>query len=367
MDVITSVMVNETAGKKAKGMRVEKGFLDRLIKEKKKEFGVVSDISKKTIQNRVSRGIVFAHHGAKSPLFEVEAERALVELCIQMGKIRQPLNVTEGIEVMNNLIEGTEVQQDLIAFQKSRKLGKEDFEHGKVTKGWWVGFLKRHEHEIVTKRGEKFALNRAEWTTLPNISQMYDVIYDEFVDAKVAIPCSPYFTDFDGNPTDDDLKKYSRAQNIKITKPGWILMAYESSFSTSQKKVGHVGGQRLIVERGTVPQIIACTTDHKFTLHPFTSASGHAVCCVVIFQGKQGKVPAIWRTGIDHTVTPIFTADGKEIDFELNFGNGKYYPGGPTCRYNNKIVDCLTCVSESGGITGCILVGILTYFDAIQL
>jgi len=78
-------------------------------------------------------------------------------------------------------------------------------------------------------------------------------------------------------------------------------------------------------------------------------------------------VPAIWRTGIDHTVTTIFTADGKEIDFELNFGNGKYYPGGPTCRYNNKVVDCLTYVSESGGITGCILVGILTYFDAIQL
>jgi hypothetical protein len=43
-----------------------------------------------------------------------------------MGKICQPLNIMEGIEVMNNLIEGTEVQQDLIAFQKSRKLGTED-------------------------------------------------------------------------------------------------------------------------------------------------------------------------------------------------------------------------------------------------
>jgi hypothetical protein len=51
MDSITSVMVKEAADKKAKGMRVEKGFLDCLIKEKKKEFGVVSDISKKTIQN----------------------------------------------------------------------------------------------------------------------------------------------------------------------------------------------------------------------------------------------------------------------------------------------------------------------------
>ncbi len=39
----------------------------------------------------------------------------------------------------------------------------------------------------MTKRGEKFALNRSDWTTLPNIKQMYEVIYDEMVDAGVAI------------------------------------------------------------------------------------------------------------------------------------------------------------------------------------
>jgi hypothetical protein len=61
------------------------------------------------------------------------------------------------------------------------------------------------------------------------------------------------------------------------------------------------------------------------------------------------------------------TEDGKEIDSELNFGEGKYYPGGPTFKYNGKVVDCLTLTSESSGITGKILVKILTYFDSIDL
>jgi hypothetical protein len=84
---------------------------------------------------------------------------------------------------------------------------------------------------------------------------------------------------------------------------------------------------------------MASTTDHKFTLLPFTSASGEAVCCAIFFQGK-GDVPSTWRTGVDHNVTPILTDDG-EIDLELNFGEGKYYPGGTTCKYNGKVVDCL--------------------------
>ena len=76
-----------------------------------------------------------------------------------------------------------------------------------------------------------------------------------------------------------------------ITKPSYILFADESGFSTSQKKDGHVGGEKLVVERGSVAQVMASTTDHKFTLLPFTSASGKAVYCVVIFQSKKRKCP----------------------------------------------------------------------------
>jgi hypothetical protein len=348
--------IKHKASKSVEG-KVEYGYLKRLINEKKKEFGINCRISTKSIMNRTHRGTLTSHlePGPKSPLEEVEL--ALVEICILMGKIRQPLSCTEAIMLMNGMIDNTHTQQKLIDFHQSRKLGTEVFEKGKVPSGWRRDFLRRRKDRLVTKRGKKIALNRSDWPTLPNIKQMYKVIYDEMVDAHVAVTLqNPIFTDINGKPEDDETKRFGLKQNIKITKPEWILFANESGFNTSQKKDGHVGGQKFVVERGTTPQIMASTTDHKFTLLPFTSASGKAVCCCIIFQGK-GDVPSTWRTGVDLIVTPILTEDGKELNLEVNFGEGKFYPE----------VDCLAYTSESGGITGEILVEILTYFDSIDL
>ena len=119
-----------------------------------------------------------------------------------------------------------------------------------------------------------------------------------------------------------------------------------------------------MVKRGTVPQTRTSTTDPKFTTLPFKSASGEAVCCAVIFQSKSHAVPATWCTGINYSITPILSANGEDIDIEMNVGKGKYYPGGPTCQFNGKKVHGL---SENGGITGDILVAILTYFDAMEV
>eukprot|EP00804_Cyclotella_cryptica_P012319 CCRYP_020814-RA/>CCRYP_020814-RA protein AED:0.79 eAED:0.45 QI:0/0/0/0.5/1/1/2/0/161 len=100
---------------------------------------------------------------------------------------------------------------------------------------------------------------------------MYDVIYDEMLDAKVAILLvEPIYPDIHGNVV-EKTKRFGLLQHMKI--PSFVVFANESGFSTSQKKDGHVGGQKLVVENGTVPQMMASTTDHKFTLLPFTSAS----------------------------------------------------------------------------------------------
>jgi hypothetical protein len=39
----------------------------------------------------------------------------------------------------------------------------------------------------VTKRDERFASSRADWLKFSYIKQMYNVIYDEFIDAGVAV------------------------------------------------------------------------------------------------------------------------------------------------------------------------------------
>ena len=119
----------------------------------------------------------------------------------------------------------------------------------------------------------------------------------------------------------------------------------------------------LVVEAGTVPQRVSSTSDHRFTMLPFTSASGEAVCYVLIFQSDTGEVPSLWQHGHDKTVPLVRDNDGTII-LEANLGDGKAYPGGPSCEYNGKVIPCLTYASKSGGITGDILVAVLTEFDA---
>lgn len=363
---ITYHYATELTARKAEGKRVAKGFLDALIKEKKKEFGVGVTIDLKMIQRRVQRkSLAPKHRGAVSPL--QAAEMGLVAICIQMGNIRQPLSCSEGISLMQDLIKDTQHQEAVREFQKSRKLGSEDFQYGTLSRKWWKGFLRRNSDQIVTRRGEKFACSRADWTKRSNLEQMFNVVYDEMVDAGIAIHLqTPVFTDCDGNEVDES-EKVGYAQDIKITHKHYLLFADECGCSTSQKKDGQVGGTKFIVKRGTVPQQIASTNDHNFTLLPFTSASGEVVCCVIIFKSLTGQVPLNWASGVDIRVGDPVLDDSGDPDMNLNKGEGRYYPGGPKCHYNGKVVDCLTFASESGGIDGKILVKILQHFDKIEL
>ena len=114
-----------------------------------------------------------------------------------------------------------------------------------------------------------------------------------------------------------------------------------------------------------MPQMVTSDSDHKFTVLPFTSASGDTVCCVVIFQSNSGEVPIQWRMGIAETIDYIQNSNG-EIDVAQNLGCGEFHPGGPKCKYNGKEVDCLAFATLSGEITGEILVQVLTYFDLIN-
>ena len=46
--------------------------------------------------------------------------------------------------------------------------------------------MRRYGHRLVTKRGQKFESNRADWCKEVYIRQMYDVIYDNMIDAGIA-------------------------------------------------------------------------------------------------------------------------------------------------------------------------------------
>ncbi len=364
LNAITEEYHKELISHKETRRRLMSGHLEAVIKQKKEEFGVSDYISAKTIRTRINRGrLAPPHPGTAPPL--LKAETALVQICIQMGKMRQPLTCDDAITIMNDMISKTEMEEQLTNFQRARTMTSSRF--GTVGKNWWQGFKKRHASLIASKKGEKFALNRADWTKLSNIKQMYEYIYEEMVNANIASPRdNPVYLDREGNEVEES-ERFGLVQEFKIDHADYILFADESGCQTNQKQDGQVGNRKFIVEHGTRPQTICSTADHRFTIMPFTSGSGEAVCCVIIFQHKEEEVPATWKTGIDITVKNPLRNEKGEIDLELNLGERKYYPEGPKCKYRGKEVDCLTFASESGGITGAILVNILEYFDTLQL
>ena len=76
------------------------------------------------------------------------------------------------------------------------------------------------------------------WSKEVYIRQMYDVIYDNMVEAGVARTLeTPAFMDNEGNIVDEhDNNRLGLACTIEITHPDYILFADETGCNTSQKK-----------------------------------------------------------------------------------------------------------------------------------
>lgn len=367
---ITKIYTEELLNRKLNNGRCKRSFLNDLIVSKWIEYeleGLVPRVPAETIRNRFKKGVKAdcCHRGTPSPLIDIED--ILVDICIEMGSAYHPLTILETIKLANDMIQGTYSQKLLegMKIKQNKNLPASDCQ--KVGYGWWEGFSRRHADRLITKRGEKFASNRADWTKAPYISQMYDRIYETFVKARVAVKLDkPVSNDIQGNVVTEDLQ-YGLPCDTEILHPDYILFADETGCNTNQKKDGHYGGTKYIVGRGTVPKEYACTTDKHFTLMGFTAANGEPVCCVLIFTGEKQDIPLYWSTGIDIKVVPVMDENSNIAIDELNFGPGKFYPSGPSCKFRGKTIPMLPLISPSGGITGALLVEILQYLDKLEV
>jgi hypothetical protein len=82
-----------------------------------------------------------------------------------MAKMRQPINVSEGLELANSLIEGTEWKQNVVNFKARRGWMQFTSDRKKkhtLGKKWYNGFWKRHGHKVEKKKvksSPRIALN----------------------------------------------------------------------------------------------------------------------------------------------------------------------------------------------------------------
>ena len=331
-----------------KGKKLPDGWLKNKISSVCKKRGIpeyASKISLSTIRSR-TKAIVLQGGGSESLMAPVEPH--LVDLICAMASIRRCLSSSECIALANDLIAGTELESTIIQWKKRRT---EYFEGSPVLgKKYWALFKKRWAHKLVTKRGQKFAMDRSNALTFANVKKMYDEVYKCMADAGVARLLNEPSSHYQG------LLKTP----YHLTHPEMCLVVDEVGSNISQRGDGHIGGQKYVCEIGTVPQNKVSHNDRHFTVLGFTALDGSPVLCMVIIAGVQQKYEV--ETGLDIEAEMVGDPTDKDF-FERNRGKGKMYPMGPECIFRGKTIPCLVRWSPSGSITSQILRDALQTLD----
>ena len=125
---------------------------------------------------------------------------------------------------------------------------------GTVGSGCWCAFKKRHAHRIVSKRGHKFELDRSNLTTYANFEQMHDNIATEMIEDGIVVELEePACKDRNGNTCSKE-DSFGCKVTHEIIHHHYALVAHELGGNISQKGDSHVGGTKLLCEKGSVPR-----------------------------------------------------------------------------------------------------------------
>ena len=164
---ITELYINEKEKRKGLGQKLPRGWLKQSIEDVCKKRGIseyVSHINMHTIRSR-KRTMIRQGGGTETLMYDIEPH--LVELICAMARIRRCLTTTESIALANDLISGTDLERKIIEWKKKRF---EYFPSSPVLgKKYWLLFKKRWAHKLVTKRGQKFAMDRSNSLTYSNV------------------------------------------------------------------------------------------------------------------------------------------------------------------------------------------------------
>ena len=229
-----------------------------------------------------------------------------------MARIRQCLSPSQGLALVNSLIDEQPIQQDLIQWKTKFSTNCD----GSVGAKYWQGFMLRNKHLLVSVRGQKYELNRQNWTAYANFSHMLQHTFEEMVKAGVAKKLDvPVWRNKYGNDCE-----ISEAFGCKMTHdlchPDLCFVGDEVGGNINMTGDRHVGGQKFLTAKGTVPYKKVLATEKRFTMIGLTALDGSPVMCILIIKGSPTRNNINIETGIDITVEP--EGDPKSVSFFLN-------------------------------------------------
>ena len=203
---------------------------------------------------------------------------------------------------------------------------------------------------------------------------MYDHIEKILLKSNIAKKLNtPLWMTQDGEITDDETAAFGLKTTLLIERPDLGLVLDECGCNLSQEGDNKNGGELYLTGVNDKAYCSSATKHSHFSILGVTQLDGNPLLCVIIVSGT--KPDPLVQLGIDIDVLRTMgysDEDGdsmiKNIAFvEQHCGEGKIFPGPPTCYYKGKCIPGYVAFSENGGINATILTNIFRNFDNLQL
>jgi hypothetical protein len=151
--------------------------------------------------------------------------------------------------LINSLISTASIQHKLVSWKKKMKGSDEDL--GRVGYKYYLDFMKRYKHKLVSKRGKHFELNREKWNTYTNFKNTYEDHEVEMIAAGVTehLP-TPIWMNKKRAEVLTEGNAYGCKVCTQLTGPDMCIVLDEVRCNTSQLKDGLVGGKRFVIGKG---------------------------------------------------------------------------------------------------------------------
>ena len=143
--------------------------------------------------------------------------------------------------------------------------------------------------------------------------------------------------------TEEEAERQNMTHVVKH--PQCMIFVDKVRNNTNMKDYGNIGGEKLFKGKGNKARILAETADQHFTVLGFTSGTGEAVMCCIMFSGNELSADQELGVNIQADLVP------GEFSMCRNHGPRKRYPGGTTCIFRGKEVPEFVCCSPKGGIS----------------
>ena len=133
-----------------------------------------------TARSRIKRGRPNGD-GKALPMQEIESK--ILQLILCMSNIKRSLTSSEGLMLVNDVINGTVTKDKLIEWKKTHKIyHSPGTDIASLGRSYWSSFLKRHAHQLRSKTFSQYAINRTNFTNYLNFFVMYEHIEKNIIE-----------------------------------------------------------------------------------------------------------------------------------------------------------------------------------------